>query len=83
MDNPFDKLEIRLIAIEDKLQLISEQLMTKRAPIKRFYSIAEASAQLGISRITLYRLTKEGKIPSRRLGSRVMITGNYLEGLGS
>ncbi len=40
----------------------------------KYISIAEAADQLGLARITLYRWTESGYLPSIKLGSRRMIS---------
>jgi len=37
---------------------------------KRYFSISEASEYLTITRVTLYRLVKQGEIPSYKIGGR-------------
>lgn len=40
---------------------------------KRALSITEAAEMLGVSRPTLYKMIKEGKIPALRLRRRIVI----------
>ena len=40
---------------------------------KRALSISEAAEMLGVSRPTLYKMIKEGKIPALRLRRRIVI----------
>lgn len=44
------------------------------------YSVDEAAAALGIGRSTLYRLIRDGRLRTLRLGRRVLITATELEG---
>lgn len=44
----------------------------KRPPIKRLYSEADMIKITGLSRVTLWRLRKEGKLPYRQVGARVL-----------
>jgi excisionase family DNA binding protein len=37
---------------------------------KRYFSISETSEYLTITRVTLYRLVKQGEIPSYKIGGR-------------
>lgn len=46
---------------------------------KKFYSINEAATLLGVARISLYRWTKSGYLPSAKLGSRVLISAEDLK----
>lgn len=50
-------------------------------PVKLFYSIKELATMLPISRSTLYSAVCNGKIPSKRIGSRILIPVSYLEEL--
>ena len=40
---------------------------------RRIYTIEEAIQMLGLSRATVYKLVKEGKIPALRIGRRLVI----------
>ena len=46
---------------------------------KDYLSLAETCTMLGISRMTLHRQIKEGKIKSKRMGKRVIISKKHLE----
>lgn len=41
-------------------------------------SVQEAANFLGCSLITIYRHTKSGKIPSKKIGTKVLIPRDYL-----
>ena len=43
------------------------------APTPMFFSINETADRLGIARITAYRWTESGYLPSIKLGSRRMV----------
>jgi excisionase family DNA binding protein len=44
-------------------------------------SIAEAADRLGVSKSYLYQLAKEGRLPVVRLGRRVLVPVESLQGL--
>jgi excisionase family DNA binding protein len=48
---------------------------------QQFYTIAEAGKVLRLSRTNLYYQIKAGKIPTVRMGKRVLIPGAYFEQL--
>jgi len=48
---------------------------------RRYLSIAEACEVFGVSRTTLYRLQKAGKLPVLHLGSRILIPIAAVEAL--
>ena len=76
--NPFSEIAIRLSAIESRLADL--QASTPSAPIeKKFYSIAEAAQKLNVAEITIYRNAQAGKIPTKKIGSRVMIPGSFVD----
>lgn len=50
-------------------------------PVKLFYSIKELATMLPISRSTLYSAVYNGKIPSKRIGNRILIPVSYVEEL--
>jgi excisionase family DNA binding protein len=47
----------------------------------RFLSISQVGKLIGISRSTLFRQIKDGRIAHVRVGNRVLISATYLEGL--
>jgi len=49
---------------------------------KRFYSVSEASAVLGVSPITIYRLISKSKLTHRRIGKRILIEDQTLSEFG-
>jgi excisionase family DNA binding protein len=57
--------------------------MSKNTPEEkcRAYSIREAARLCGVSRATLYRLLKEGKIASVKIGSRRLIRDDQINAL--
>lgn len=75
--NPFDSISQRLSRIESTLALIVEKEQPQ--PEKKFYPVAEAAERLGVAPITLYRGAESGKIPHKRVGSRLMIPGSFIE----
>lgn len=46
---------------------------------KKYYTVEEAAKILGMSMITIYRHTKNGKIPCKRIGRNIRIPSTYLE----
>jgi excisionase family DNA binding protein len=48
---------------------------------RRAYSIREAARMCGVSRATLYRLLKEGKIATIKIGSRRLIRDDQINAL--
>lgn len=49
------------------------------ANAKLAYTVIEAAQALGIGRTFLWRLISEGKIPTRRIGARVIIAAPDLQ----
>lgn len=77
--NPFEVLEAHQQVILSRLEAI-EQMLTSRPPAtNRYYTVKEAAEKLKCSEITLYRQAKAGNVPSKRVGSRVMIPGSYVD----
>jgi excisionase family DNA binding protein len=48
---------------------------------KRAFSVREAARICGVSRATLYRLLKEGKITSIKIGNRRLIRDDQINAL--
>ncbi len=46
---------------------------------KKLFTVKEASKILSVAEITLYRHTKNGDVPSIRIGKRVLIPITYIE----
>lgn len=49
--------------------------------VERLISVREAAQRLGISRITAYRWTETGTLPSLKLGGRRLISESILNKL--
>lgn len=46
---------------------------------KLFYTVRETAAVLCLAEISIYRGTKSGKIPSRKIGGRVLVPRAWLD----
>jgi len=77
IQNPFDAIDLRLKSIEEKLIAIASKELPETE--KQFYHVSEAAKKLGVSPITIYRGVQAGKIPSKKIGSRVMVPGSYVD----
>lgn len=72
---------------EEKVdQSNQETLAIKSAPIKAiqeqdFLNIQETCELLGISRMTLYRMIKDGRIPATKIGRRTIIARKNIDQL--
>ena len=75
--NPFDQIDFRLARIEESLQLIATKEQPQ--PEKKYYSIAEAAKKLNVAEITLYRNGQANKIPTKKIGSRLMVPGSFVD----
>jgi excisionase family DNA binding protein len=76
-NNPFAQLSTQLEEISKKLDQIASKEQVQ--PEKRYYDIREASQKLGVAAITLYRGCESGTIPSKKVGSRVLIPGSFVD----
>jgi excisionase family DNA binding protein len=47
----------------------------------QFYSVAQAAKSLNVAKLTVYRRTMTGEIPSTRMGRKVLIPAAYIENL--
>ena len=75
--NPFSLIDNRLKSIESTLAIIAAKEQPQ--PEKKYYSIAEAAKKLNVAEITLYRNGQAGKIPTKKIGSRLMIPGSFVD----
>ena len=76
--NPFTQIDIRLKSIESTLAIIAAKEQPE--PEKKYYTIAEAAKKLNVAQITLYRNVQAKKIPAKKIGSRLMILGSFVDG---
>jgi excisionase family DNA binding protein len=75
--NPFSLIDSRLKSIESTLAIIAAKEQPQSE--KKYYTIAEAAAKLNVAQITLYRNGQAGKIPTKKIGSRLMIPGSFVD----
>jgi excisionase family DNA binding protein len=47
----------------------------------QFYSVAQTAKSLNVAKLTVYRRTATGEIPSTRMGRKVLIPAAYIETL--
>jgi excisionase family DNA binding protein len=47
----------------------------------QFYSVAQTAKSLNVAKLTVYRRTATGEIPSARVGRKVLIPAVYVENL--
>jgi excisionase family DNA binding protein len=78
MSNPFESIEHRLARIEETLSQLASLKVPQ--PEKKYYTVSEAAQKLNVAEITLYRNGKAGKIPVKKIGSRLMLPGSYVDG---
>jgi hypothetical protein len=73
--NPFDAIDSRLKFIEETLVAIAAKEQPE--PEKKYYSIAEAAKKLNMAEITLYRNGQTGKMPTKKIGSRLGVNKTF------
>jgi len=78
MQNPFESIDSRLQNIESMLLQLKpvEQQEPNRKELK---TRKEAAAFLGITLPTLHKMTHDGRIQGRRIGSRIRFYQSDLE----
>lgn len=76
-NNPFDSIDSRLNSIEQAIASLAAKEVPQTE--KKFYAIPEAAKKLNVAEITLYRNCQSGKIPSKKVGQRVMIPGSFVD----
>lgn len=81
--NPFESLESKLLNIQNSLTEIKTSLSERPKVEQKYYPVAQAARKLNVAEITLYRECKKGRIPSKKIGERVMIPGSYVDGTGN
>ncbi|MBX3100995.1 MAG: helix-turn-helix domain-containing protein [Bacteroidetes bacterium] len=70
-------VQIITLSVEDLRQVVMECIEAvfgahpKAAPSEELLTMDEAARQLGIGKVTLWRLRRSGRLPSHTLGKRV------------
>ena len=77
--NPFDQINYDLKSIKNELADIKNVMASSTTPEKKWFTVPEAAAKFNLAEITVYRNCQAGKIPSKKIGSRVMIPGSYVD----
>ncbi|MBL7851210.1 MAG: helix-turn-helix domain-containing protein [Cyclobacteriaceae bacterium] len=77
--NPFETLSQQIESLRAEVSDLKGRISSPKSEGKKFYSIPEAAAETGVSKITLYRGVESGKIPSKKIGSRVLIPAAYFD----
>ncbi len=75
--NPFSLIDNRLKSIESTLAIMAAKEQPQ--PEKKYYTIAEAAKKLNVAEITLYRNGKANRIPTKKIGSRLMVPGSFVD----
>jgi excisionase family DNA binding protein len=50
---------------------------------QQFYTVTQTAKSLNVAKLTVYRRTATGEIPSTRMGRRVLIPAAFIENLVS
>lgn len=48
--------------------------------MRRYYTVKEAAAILGVSLSLIYAAVQRGEIPSRRIATRILIPAEFIDG---
>ena len=48
---------------------------------KLFYTVKETAKLLRVAPLTVYRRTSDGKIPSVKIGSKLLVPASYIQSL--
>lgn len=54
---------------------------TQEAPGRKWLSPVDAAEALGLARISVYKMIRDGQIPSIRLGGKRLIPASFLDAL--
>lgn len=61
---------------------MSQAVMSAGDAGRRWLSIAELAAELGMSQMTLYRVIAAGEFPAVRIGRRLFVPARVLDEMG-
>jgi len=48
--------------------------------MKKFYTVKEVAAILGVSKSLIYSAVQRGEIPHRKVASRILIPASFVDG---
>ncbi|MEJ0055406.1 MAG: helix-turn-helix domain-containing protein [Bacteroidota bacterium] len=65
--------------VSDRETLVAAEKLVNDLKEKDYLSLAETSKLLGISRMTLHRQIKAGRVKIKRFGRRVIVSKKQLE----
>jgi len=74
-----DILEMQAVLLNELSQLLRALQKEFGNQEQKYYSVSEAAKLMSISESALRRLIKAGKIPSLRLGGKILIPASTLE----
>lgn len=72
-----DRFQIITLSVEELRRVVTECIQAilgaqaKAAPSDELLTMEEASRQLGVGKVTLWRLRRSGQLPSHSLGKRI------------
>jgi len=79
VENQFLQIDSRLKSIEAFMSEIASKEQLHNRLEKRYYSIEETAKAFDVSPITIYRHTKSGQIPCKKIGGRTMVPISFIE----
>ena len=63
------------------LPLYAKRIDERRGEqVRRYYTVKEAAAILGVSLSLIYSAVQRGEIPSRRIATRILIPAEFIDG---
>lgn len=77
--NPFESIFNYLEFLKGEMAEIKSKLDSTSTTEKKYYSIADAARKLNVAQITMYRNVQAGKVPSKKVGSRLMVPGSFVD----
>lgn len=72
-----DRFQIITLSVEDLRRVVMECIeavfgaQAKASPSDELLTMEEAARQLGVGKVTLWRLRRSGQLPSHSLGKRI------------
>lgn len=77
-ENPFVSIRNDIDQVRQEIQGLRQLIQGSKPDTPRFFSIAELAKKTGTAEVTIRRGVVNGSIPSKRIGTRILIPSTYL-----
>jgi excisionase family DNA binding protein len=76
-DNPFVSIRNDIGSVRQDIQELRQLIQATKAETPKYFSIAETAKLSNTAEITIRRGVEKGTIPSKRIGTRILIPASF------